>query len=155
MPPDLIITGFISTPEIEGVDEIELNDHTNYRLVTGTGEGGLVHERRRAKSPFTHGGTLTGIKKDIGQLTLVVCVYGDTMNDFEANKSLLFRALADQFRYRIGLTINGEATEWFCEPGDMEGNSGGIDKIGLMQPRPHQVYTWSIPRDPIPIQGVF
>lgn len=148
----LNISGYITRPEVGG-GNLNIQDFGKYQLLDGTSRGGIVHVRNEVTGPAVHGRTLIHARKDIVLMKLIIRVYGDTMNDLEANVTELGRAL-EQFRYRISLTIEGETGTWICQPGDWATNDDGTyDKIGLMLPKPQQTVVASVPRDPIPIEG--
>src|SRR5688500_8967806 len=112
----LTLEGFISTPEIDDVGDIELEDDGTYRIVA-LGAGPLTWRRKEIKADYVHGSTLISAIKENPILPISILVEGDTAADLIENTALLLRAF-EQFRYRVGLTINSQAYQWYCQPAD-------------------------------------
>lgn len=148
----LTLTGFISTPEIEDVGNIDLEDSGTYRIVE-LGVGTITWRRLEAMSPYVHGSVLVGATKENPILELTILIEGADADELAANTSALLRAF-EQFRYRVGLTINDVDYEWYCQPADYAPNGDGSFRASHM--REHvQVYNFLIPRDPTPIEGIY
>lgn len=144
------LSGFVSTPEIEGVEDIDLEDTGTYRIMAW-GPGQLTWRRREVRSPYVHGSTLVGAVKENLSITLQILVEGDDAEDLVSKMSLLLRAF-EQPRYRVGITVDGASYEWYCQPADYQTNTDGSFRADHW--RQHvQVVTFRIPRDPTPIEG--
>lgn len=147
---DLALSGFVSTPEIEGVGDIQLEDPGTYSIVA-IDPGGLLWVREEATSPFVHGRSLVRARKDIVLTRLVLRVHGSTHAALHQNVAAILRAF-EQTRYLLNLTVGGVTYEWYCQPADYAVvGDGGWDKFGLMSLQ--QTYAFGIPRDPIPNEG--
>lgn len=146
----LSLTGFISTPDIPSVSDIDLEEDGTYRIVE-LGAGPVTWRRRESQSPYVHGSLLVGAVKENPIMPMTILVEGDDAADLIEKTALLLRAF-EQFRYRVGLTINGQEYEWYCQPADYSSNNNGTFRASHM--REHvQVYSFRIPREPTPIEG--
>lgn len=144
------VDGFVSTPEIASVGDIDLQNPGTYQIVD-LGPGVITHRRRAVSSPYVHGDTIVGAVKESVTMTLTILVEGDDSDDLAEKTSVLLRAF-EQFRYRVGLTLDGVDYEWYCGPANYRANNDGLFRASHY--RAHvQVYTFQIPRDPIPIEG--
>lgn len=147
----LSVNGWVSTPEIDDLDTVDLEDPGTYRIVR-CNPGGIVWVREEATSRWTHGRVLTNARKDIATLELAVRVYGSTASLLNERLTTLLRCF-EQFRYRVEITLDTVEYRWWCQPADYALEGGDFDKFAL-QASPHQqVVVFAVPRDPIPDAG--
>lgn len=144
------LEAFVTTPEIEDVDEIELQDPGTYQIISW-GPGPISWRRRQVNSPYVHGSTLVAAVKESPVIPLSILVEGASDADLADNLAALLRAF-EQFRYRLNITVDGEEWEWYCQPADYQTNSDATMRAdhwrGLIQ-----VVNFRIPRDPTPVEG--
>lgn len=151
------IAGFVSTPEIAGIGDIQLQDPGNYRI-QAAGPGGTNWKLSKIESPYMHGDSITGARKERVIMMLAIMVQATNHAALIAKASDLARAF-EQLRYRVGLTWDdGEAGavdyEWYCGPANHivsqgEGFDGSLLRVNRM------LMKFQIPREPIPIEGPF
>lgn len=141
----------ITTPEIDDVTTIQLEDPGTYRVVA-IGAGAITWRRRTAESPWVHGSVLLGAVKENPTVTLSILVEGDDQEDLMEKTSLLLRGF-EQFSYRLRFAVENEAWEWVCQPADYQPDGGEFTSSHMREFV--QIYTFSIPRDPIPVAGAF
>lgn len=146
------LSGFITTPEIEDVDEIDLEDPGTYRIISW-GPGPITWRRRQVNSFYVHGSTLLGAVKENPVLPLSILIEGANDNELHTNIAFLLRAF-EQFRYRVGITVNDEEFEWYCQPADYQANRDATLNAAHWRANV-QVYTFNIPREPIPVEGAY
>lgn len=140
----------ITTPEIDDITTIQLEDPGTYRIVS-IGAGQVTWRRRTAESPWVHGSVLLGAVKENPVMSLSILVEGEDQEDLMEKTSLLLRGF-EQFTYRLRFAVDNEAFEWRCWPADYQANNDGQLVASHMREYV-QVYTFRIPREPIPVEG--
>lgn len=138
------------TAPLGGGVALQLENPGSYRVVKA-GPGSVTWIREVAKSPFAHGATQIGATKDETVAPLTVRVYGTSAADLEAKTAAMLAAF-DQFDFVITATIDGVQHSWACNNADYApGDNGEWDPYHLRALQ--QVYTFRIPRSPVPILG--
>lgn len=148
---NLVVSYTVSRAAPLPTTPLQLEAPGTYRVVQA-GPGAVAWRRETVTSPFTHGELLIGAVKEQAVAPLSVRVYGASAAALEANTAALLAAF-EQFNYTITCTIDGVQHSWVCDPADYAPG----DDAGLYDPHHlralQQVYSFRIPRNPVPILG--
>lgn len=147
--PDLTVVAFVSRPEIPPNTDLNIENPGTYRIVS-INPGPLIWVRNEVSAPYVHGRVLVNAIKDNPITEIVIRTYGASAAAVESNLAALLRAF-EQFRYRLGITIDGVAHEWYCQPAEYAPANDDWSKFELIAR--HQTYRFVIPREPTPIAG--
>lgn len=133
-----------------GTTDLEVNDPANgYQVAKGMQIEDFVQRRGEIESPFIPGTYYSHQVRDQTTVSMGVRVTGDTYADIYSRIDTLTSAvLADT--YEITMTLEGQQSVWTCYRADYAismRNEGWFAKevlVGL-----------EIPRNPVPVSGVF
>lgn len=135
--------------------DLDLNAPGAYEAV-GFGPGQTTWRRSMASSRWVHGEVLTHATKGLGSMPLRVRVLGASAAALDTNTAALIAAF-EQWTYDFTAVVDGVTHTWRCMPADYgptpdEGGSAGEYGTASLDVLA-QLYTFIIPRNPVPLAG--
>lgn len=156
--PALTITASVDLSGLS-LPDLNINDGTAYEIVRA-GPGGMRWIRDWAVAPDVHGAQEVSRRLDITTIPLAVRVKATTMSSLNVRVAALIVAFS-QPHYNLTITIDGQTSTWKCFAADITGSDssgssgdGTWDKYSLAA-HYRQVYDLQVPRQPVPVAGVF
>lgn len=141
------------TAVVTGTAGLTLSHANGYDIsLERFGPGPRTWRRETITSPFMSGRWLIDSQLDTSNAPMDVFVFGTTASQFATRTDALLDAFS-QRTYNLQLTIDGVLYEWACEPADIAPGADGEFNIGDLAAF-GQDFHLSIPRDPVPVNGV-
>lgn len=151
---DVPLSVKITRPLIGGGSaDLELNDKTAFAVVL-FGSGRRTWVRDTAAAPSVHGEVQVSARMGLGLAPVKVRALGSTTAALKANVLLIVAAFS---QLHFGLKVVWDTTwseQWACfaADGGIDTSDGSFDPLLGMAHQ--QVYSWQVPRQPIPVTGV-
>lgn len=148
---DLDLTVTITGGTLSDLSLTRANGYLNLR--GGLGPGSRSFRRQTAQSPFVNGRILVGQSLDVEFAQLLVLVQAASSAQLVTRMSALLERM-EQPSFVLQVVVDGITYRWQCECADSApGDAGAFNATDLMVYR--QALQFSVPRQPVPLDGPF
>lgn len=130
------------------LDDLDINDHTNYSLAPGIMGGQVTWDRNEVSSPWVDGEITVSRKKRNVQENLIINVYGASQAGLQARMVTLVEAFT-QDNYSLAFNINGDIRMYKCFAADYQVSWDQSRNKAMNVP-----ITFMVPRLPNPWRGI-
>lgn len=138
---------------VGGSADLELNDKTAYSVVLfGAGRRSWV--RDTAAAPSVHGEVQVSARMGLGLAPVKVRALGASTAALKANAVAMVDAFSQLHFHLKVIWDTTWSEEWACYAADggHDTSDGSFDT--LLAIAHQQVYSWQVPRQPVPVSGV-
>lgn len=138
------------TRSLLGLGDLNINDHSTYRLAGPQVMGGTVSwDRRQVSSPWVEGDITVSRRRTNVMDQITVYVDGANMAGVNTNLQTLITAFT-QDRYTLSITVGSQQFAWDCEAADYQVTYDTPHLKSLYVP-----VVFTVPRRPVALSGAF
>ena len=138
------------TRSLLGLGDLDINDHSTYRLAGPQVMGGTVSwDRRQVSSPWVEGDITVSRRRTNVMDQITVYVAGSATDNLNLNLQNLLWAFT-QDRYTLSITVGSQQFAWDCEAADYQVTYDTPHLKSLYVP-----VVFTVPRRPVALSGAF